>query len=128
MSSRKRKLIEGSEGRTTTTPTTTTTTTTGGGDGIGAAFSQLSGALSEVVQLHRSGSSPTHLRSLLGKCSLLLIELKEKNREIHLGLEDKKKEIEAEKQGIDDQTAVLNTLLYQKNYFRREIKHCQEYE
>jgi DNA repair exonuclease SbcCD ATPase subunit len=93
-----------------------------------AVCTKLTSQLKDIIT---EKSSKDHdierIKNMLLKCSVVLLELKEANREVHTEIEERKNALKKEKLKIDQQNSQLQNLLYEKTHFHKEIEKCKEF-
>lgn len=67
------------------------------------------------------------INSISRKCSVLLVELKQMNREGYLETEERRSQTQKEKDKLDDLNLELQNLNYQKSYLRNQISQAKNF-
>ncbi|KAG2654287.1 hypothetical protein PVAP13_1NG475314 [Panicum virgatum] len=80
-----------------------------------------------MLAIKRDGVPKSELRELVTQMSLLLVTLRQVNREI-LMEEDRVKAEEAAKAPVDSTTLQLHNLLYEKNHYVKAIRACLDFQ
>ncbi|GJM86960.1 hypothetical protein PR202_ga02865 [Eleusine coracana subsp. coracana] len=81
-----------------------------------------------MLAIKRDGAPKSELRELVTQMSLLLITLRQLNREILMEEDKVKGETEAAKAPVDSTTLQLHNLLYEKNHYVKAIRACQDFQ
>ncbi|KAL6911549.1 hypothetical protein ACP4OV_000354 [Aristida adscensionis] len=81
-----------------------------------------------ILAIKRDGAPKSELRELVTQMSLLLITLRQVNREILMEEDRVKAETEAAKAPVDSTTLQLHNLLYEKNHYVKAIRACQDFQ
>ncbi|KAK3155378.1 hypothetical protein QOZ80_2BG0202480 [Eleusine coracana subsp. coracana] len=81
-----------------------------------------------MLAIKRDGAPKSDLRELVTQMSLLLITLRQVNREILMEEDKVKGETEAAKAPVDSTTLQLHNLLYEKNHYVKAIRACQDFQ
>ena len=89
----------------------------------------------DVMTIDRSSSSSSSSSSSDGaaqaddaynRAALSLVKLKSLNRKIHLSLDAKRRDVEAQKDRVDRLQLKLENMLYKRAYLHREIRSCKD--
>ncbi|KAF0931304.1 hypothetical protein E2562_002643 [Oryza meyeriana var. granulata] len=83
---------------------------------------------SRILAIKKDGAPKTELRELVAQMSLLLITLRQANREILMEEDRVKGETEAAKAPVDSTTLKLHNLLYEKNHYVKAIRACLDFQ
>ncbi|TVU28635.1 hypothetical protein EJB05_20159 [Eragrostis curvula] len=81
-----------------------------------------------MLAVKRDGAPKSELRELVTQMSLLLITLRQVNREILMEEDKVKGETEAAKAPVDSTTLQLHNLLYEKNHYVKAIRGCMDFQ
>uniref|UniRef100_A0A0D9VLG5 THO complex subunit 5B n=1 Tax=Leersia perrieri TaxID=77586 RepID=A0A0D9VLG5_9ORYZ len=83
-----------------------------------------------ILAFKRDGTPnpKSELRELVAQMSLLLITLRQANREILMEEDRVKAETEAAKAPVDSTTLQLHNLLYEKNHYVKAIRACLDFQ
>ncbi|KAL6635190.1 hypothetical protein ACP70R_027861 [Stipagrostis hirtigluma subsp. patula] len=81
-----------------------------------------------ILAIKRDGAPKSELRELVTQMSLLLIKLRQVNREILMEEDRVKAETEAAKAPVDSTTLQLHNLLYEKNHYVKAIRACLDFQ
>uniref|UniRef100_J3LHF5 THO complex subunit 5B n=1 Tax=Oryza brachyantha TaxID=4533 RepID=J3LHF5_ORYBR len=81
-----------------------------------------------ILAIKKDGAPKTELRELVAQMSLLLITLRQANREILMEEDRVKGETEAAKAPVDSTTLQLHNLLYEKNHYVKAIRACLDFQ
>uniref|UniRef100_A0A453PQ01 THO complex subunit 5B n=4 Tax=Aegilops tauschii subsp. strangulata TaxID=200361 RepID=A0A453PQ01_AEGTS len=81
-----------------------------------------------ILAIKKDGAPKSELRELVAQMSLLLITLRQVNREILMEEDKVKGETEAAKAPVDSTTLRLHNLLYEKNHYVKAIRSCLDFQ
>ncbi|KAG2661802.1 hypothetical protein PVAP13_1KG111099 [Panicum virgatum] len=81
-----------------------------------------------MLAIKRDGVPKSELRELVTQMSLLLVTLRQVNREILMEEDRVKAETEAAKAPVDSTTLQLHNLLYEKNHYVKAIRACLDFQ
>nr|CAB3448016.1 unnamed protein product [Digitaria exilis] len=81
-----------------------------------------------MLAIKRDGVPKSELRELVTQMSLLLVTLRQVNREILMEEDRVKAETEATKAPVDSTTLQLHNLLYEKNHYVKAIRACLDFQ
>ncbi|RCV08504.1 hypothetical protein SEVIR_1G338600v4 [Setaria viridis] len=81
-----------------------------------------------MLAIKRDGVPKSELRELVTQMSLLLVTLRQVNREILMEEDKVKAETEAAKAPVDSTTLQLHNLLYEKNHYVKAIRTCLDFQ
>ncbi|KAG8072530.1 hypothetical protein GUJ93_ZPchr0006g45285 [Zizania palustris] len=81
-----------------------------------------------ILAIKKDGAPKSELRELVAQMSLLLITLRQANREILMEEDRVKGETEAAKAPVDSTTLLLHNLLYEKNHYVKAIRTCLDFQ
>ncbi|KAL5207575.1 hypothetical protein ABZP36_032010 [Zizania latifolia] len=81
-----------------------------------------------ILAIKKDGAPKSGLRELVAEMSLLLITLRQANREMLMEEDRVKRETEAAKAPVDSTTLQLHNLLYEKNHYVKAIRRCLDFQ
>ncbi|KAG8059328.1 hypothetical protein GUJ93_ZPchr0002g23707 [Zizania palustris] len=81
-----------------------------------------------ILAIKKDGAPKSGLRELVAEMSLLLITLRQANREMLMEEDRVKGETEAAKAPVDSTTLQLHNLLYEKNHYVKAIRRCLDFK
>ncbi|XP_010236074.1 THO complex subunit 5B isoform X4 [Brachypodium distachyon] len=81
-----------------------------------------------ILAIKKDGAPKSELRELVAQMSLLLITLRQVNREILMEEDKVKAQTEAAKAPVDSTTLKLHNLLYEKNHYVKAIRSCLDFQ
>ncbi|XP_062221894.1 THO complex subunit 5A-like [Phragmites australis] len=81
-----------------------------------------------MFAIKSDGAPKSELRELVTQMSLLLITLRQVNREVLMEEDRVKAETEAAKAPVDSTTLQLHNLLYEKNHYVKAIRACLDFQ
>ncbi|XP_051192497.1 THO complex subunit 5A isoform X2 [Lolium perenne] len=81
-----------------------------------------------ILAIKKDGAPKADLNELVAQMSLLLITLRQVNREILMEEDRVKGETEAAKAPVDSTTLRLHNLLYEKNHYVKAIRSCLDFQ
>mmetsp|Transcript_8505 Transcript_8505/g.24395 ORF Transcript_8505/g.24395 Transcript_8505/m.24395 type:complete len:434 (-) Transcript_8505:766-2067(-) len=94
---------------------------------VKAECKKLKETLSNIMSTSTEGVSDS-LRSLCQDGKLLLMEMKDSNRRQCQDIEGLREETATAKANLDSLNLVLQNLLYEKSYYEKEIRACQDFK
>ena len=84
--------------------------------------------LKEILAVKRSGAESAELKPLLTKAALEVVKLRLTAREQVEVFEEHKAQTAESKAEVDQSNLQLQNLLYEKNYYTKELASCRSFE
>ncbi|KAJ1281171.1 hypothetical protein BS78_04G287400 [Paspalum vaginatum] len=109
-------------------PTATTTKLRSPHDLLAETRASIEKVADRMLAIKRDGAPKSELRELVTQMSLLLVTLRQVNREILMEEDKVKAETEAAKAPVDSTTLQLHNLLYEKNHYVKAIRACLDFQ
>ncbi|WVZ73500.1 hypothetical protein U9M48_021799 [Paspalum notatum var. saurae] len=109
-------------------PTATTTKLRSPHDLLAETRASIEKVADRMLAIKRDGAPKSELRELVTQMSLLLVTLRQVNREILMEEDKVKAETEAAKAPVDSTTLQLHNLLYEKNHYVKAIRTCLDFQ
>ncbi|CAM0943905.1 unnamed protein product [Alopecurus aequalis] len=97
-------------------------------DLLAATRASVEEVAARILAIKKDGAPKSDLRELSAQMSLLLITLRQVNREILMEEDRVKGETEAAKAPVDSTTLRLHNLLYEKNHYVKAIRSCLDFQ
>ncbi|KAK3259476.1 hypothetical protein CYMTET_31528 [Cymbomonas tetramitiformis] len=91
-----------------------------------SACEKLRATVQELAALKSKGDKA--LQSKVMEGAMLMVDFKQLNHELYLGLEELKNKTQTTKKELDHNNLQLQNLLYQKSHYMKEIKSCKEFK
>ncbi|KAF2947126.1 THO complex subunit 5A [Oryza sativa Japonica Group] len=113
---------------TTTTSTVSTSKGKSPHDLLAETRASVEEVAARILAIKKDDAPRTELRELVAQMSLLLITLRQANREILMEEDRVKAETEAAKAPVDSTTLQLHNLLYEKNHYVKAIRACLDFQ
>jgi hypothetical protein len=82
----------------------------------------------EIIERKNTKGTKDQIMGISESVNLLLVELKQLNRELQLEAENRKLETNKHKHRLDDINLKLQNLLYEKDHLEREIQSCRDFK
>ena len=84
--------------------------------------------LKEILAVKRSGAESAELKPLLTKAALEVVKLRLTARQQVEKVEEHKAQTAESKAEVDQSNLQLQNLLYEKNYYTKELASCRSFE